>query len=83
MSVGQQACSVVPTEGFPPKVRPSSKEAMMLGIQQTDAGMPDPGIYFQWGDFLIQFGNLMVIAIMVALFVLALVVPFPGRRSRK
>ncbi|MFK4299201.1 hypothetical protein ABH924_004382 [Arthrobacter sp. GAS37] len=56
---------------------------MMLGIKQSDAGMPDPGIYFQWGDFLIQFGNLMVIAIMVALFVLALVVPFPGRRSRK
>jgi hypothetical protein len=56
---------------------------MMLGIEQSDAGMPDPGIYFQWGDFLIQFGNLMVIAIMVVLFILALVVPFPGRRSRK
>jgi hypothetical protein len=56
---------------------------MMLGIEHSDAGMPDPGIYFQWGDFLIQFGNLMVIAIMVVLFILALVVPFPGRRSRK
>jgi hypothetical protein len=55
----------------------------MLGIQHTDAGMPDPGIYFQWGDFLIQFGNLVVVAIMVVLFILALVIPFPHGRSRK
>ncbi len=55
----------------------------MLGIKQADAGMSDPGTYFQWGDFLIQFGNLVVIATMVVLFILALVLPFPGRRSRK
>ncbi|MGO4583734.1 hypothetical protein AB4Z38_07575 [Arthrobacter sp. 2RAF6] len=55
----------------------------MLGIQQTDAGMPDTGIYFQWGDFLIQFGNLVVIATMVVLFILALVIPFPHGMKRK
>ncbi len=55
----------------------------MLVISQMDAGMPEPGIYFQWGDFLIQFGNLVVIATMVVLFILALVLPLPGRRSRK
>lgn len=55
----------------------------MLGIRPADAGMPDTGIYFQWGDFLIQFGNLVVIATMIVLFILALVLPFPGRRSRK
>ncbi|MDQ0240218.1 large-conductance mechanosensitive channel [Arthrobacter bambusae] len=55
----------------------------MLGIHQADAGMPDTGIYFQWGDFLIQFGNLVVIATMVVLFILALVIPFPHGRKRK
>jgi hypothetical protein len=60
-----------------------SQEAMMPGPGLTDAGMPVPGIYFQWGDFLIQFGNLMVIAIMVVLFILALVLPFPRGKSRK
>jgi hypothetical protein len=35
------------------------------------------------GDFLIQFGNLVVIAIMVVLFILALVIPFPHGRCRK
>lgn len=55
----------------------------MLGLRLTDAGMPESGLYFQWGDFLIQFGNLMVIAIMVVLFILALVIPFPRGRNRK
>lgn len=50
----------------------------MLGIKQADTG-----IYFQWGDFLIQFGNLVVIATMVVLFILALVIPFPRGRKRK
>ncbi len=55
----------------------------MLGIIQADAGMPDTEIYFQWGGFLIQFGNLVVIATMVVLFILALVIPFPHGRKRK
>ncbi len=41
----------------------------------------DPaGHYVHWGVILISVTNLMVIVAMVILFVLALVVPFPGTR---
>lgn len=42
-----------------------------------------PGIYLGWGAFVVQLGNLIVIAVMLALFVLALVVPFPKARRRR
>lgn len=42
-----------------------------------------PGIYLGWGDFVIQLGNLIVIAVMVVLFVLALALPFPKARRRR
>ncbi len=42
-----------------------------------------PGIYLGWGPFVIQLGNLIVIAVMIALFVAALVLPFPKARRRK
>jgi hypothetical protein len=42
-----------------------------------------PGTYFGWGAVMIQSGNLVVILAMLALFILALVLPFPGGRSRK
>lgn len=41
-----------------------------------------PGHYVHWGVIQISVANLVVILVMVALFVLALVLPFPGRRSR-
>ena len=41
------------------------------------------GTYFGWGNFQIQFGNLVVIVVMLVLFGLALVLPFPGRRRTK
>jgi hypothetical protein len=42
-----------------------------------------PGHYLHWGVVQISVANLVVIAIMIALFVLALVLPFPGSRRRK
>jgi hypothetical protein len=42
-----------------------------------------PGIYLGWGAFVVQLGNLIVIATMVVLFVLALVLPFPKARRRR
>ncbi|MET4782804.1 hypothetical protein [Glaciihabitans sp. UYNi722] len=42
-----------------------------------------PTIYLGWGAFTIQLGNFIVIAVMVVLFVLALVLPFPAGRKRK
>ena len=42
-----------------------------------------PGRYVHWGVVQISVANLVVIAIMIVLFVLALVLPFPGTRRRK
>ncbi len=42
-----------------------------------------PGTYLGWGDVTIQSGNLVVIVVMIVLFGLALVLPFPGGKSRK
>lgn len=41
------------------------------------------GTYFGWDGFTIQSGNLIVIVVMIILFVLALVLPFPGGKKRK
>jgi len=40
-------------------------------------------IYLGWGAFTIQLGNFIIIAVMLILFVLALVLPFPAGRKRK
>ena len=39
------------------------------------------GHYIHWGVVQISVANLVVIAVLVVLFVLALVLPFPGRRD--
>jgi hypothetical protein len=36
-----------------------------------------PGKYFHWGVIQISVANLIIIGVMVLLFILALVVPFP------
>ena len=40
-------------------------------------------MYLGWGAFTIQLGNFIIIAVMLILFVLALVLPFPAGRKRK
>jgi hypothetical protein len=54
----------------------------MNGFIASVAGS-SPGLYLGWGNFIIQFGNLMVILLMVVLFVLALFIPFPRAKGRK
>lgn len=39
------------------------------------------GRYLDWGVVHVSVGNLLVILIMVAVFVLALLLPFPGGRE--
>jgi len=41
------------------------------------------GVYLTWGVFDIQLGNLIVIVVMLVLFVLALVLPFPHGKAHK
>jgi hypothetical protein len=43
----------------------------------------NPGRYFHWGVIQISAANLIVIAVMVVVFVLAVVLPFPKGRGRR
>jgi hypothetical protein len=44
--------------------------------------MDQPGTYLSWGFIQISAANAIVIALMLIVFVLALVLPFPGGRQR-
>lgn len=46
------------------------------------AGVVAAGRYLHWGVVQISLANLLIIAIMVAVFVAALLVPFPGAHRR-
>jgi len=43
--------------------------------------MNGPAPYIHWGFILISLPNLVLIAVMVLLFIAALVAPFPGHRG--
>jgi hypothetical protein len=43
--------------------------------------MDEPAGYLHWGFILISWPNLILIGLMVVLFALALILPFPGHRS--
>jgi hypothetical protein len=55
----------------------------MESLQATDrlalVDLNGPGHYLQWGIIQISYANAIVILAMIAVFVLALVLPFPGR----
>jgi hypothetical protein len=42
-----------------------------------------PGHYLHWGVIQLSVANLVVIGVMVVVFILALVLPFPKGRGRK
>jgi len=42
-----------------------------------------PGNYLHWGVIQISLANLVVIVLMIVVFLLALFLPFPGRRRDK
>jgi hypothetical protein len=42
--------------------------------------MNHPGVYLHWGVIQISLANLVVIGLMIAVFIIALFVPFPGRK---
>ncbi len=44
--------------------------------------MNHPGYYLHWGVIQISAANLIVIALMLVVFLIALFAPFPGRRRR-
>jgi hypothetical protein len=44
--------------------------------------MDQPGYYLHWGVIQISLANLIVIGLMLLVFAVALVAPFPGRGRR-
>ena len=42
-----------------------------------------PGDYLHWGVISISLANLIVIGVMLLLFVLALLLPFPGKKRSR
>jgi large-conductance mechanosensitive channel len=67
---------------------PAKEASMSGGIAGDRPGallgalvrLDHPAHTIHWGWFLISVANLVVIALMLAIFILALVLPFPGRR---
>lgn len=57
--------------------------ASLVALSSLRTDLNGPGAYFGWGTFQIQSGNLVVIIVMLVLFVLALVLPFPGSGDDK
>ena len=45
--------------------------------------MNEPAPYFHWGFILISLPNLALIGVMVLLFILALIAPFPGHGTEE
>jgi hypothetical protein len=45
-------------------------------------GLNGTGYYIHWGFFQISLANLIVIILMIVVFILALLLPFPGGRHR-
>ena len=51
---------------------------MVIGV-----GLNGAGYYIHWGFVQISLANLIVIALMIVVFVLAVVLPFPGGRRHR
>ena len=72
-----------------PRCRPAGEATVHIGVvmivlhpRELALGLNGPGHYLHWGVIQISLANLIVIGLMLAVFGLALVLPFPGRRRR-
>jgi hypothetical protein len=54
----------------------------LAGHASAAIDLNQPGTYLNWNIFTISVANLVLIAVMVAIFGAALLLPFPGRHSR-
>ena len=54
-----------------------------MAVSSLVTGVQSQGDYFQWGVFSISAANAVVIAVMLLLFVLAVVVPFPKGKAKR
>jgi hypothetical protein len=56
--------------------------AVLAGQAPVAINLNQPGTFLHWNVFTISLANLVLIAVMVAIFGAALLLPFPGRRHR-
>jgi hypothetical protein len=56
---------------------------ILAGPAPVSTGLNQPGTYLHWNVFTVSLANLVLIAVMVAIFAAALLIPFPGRRHRQ
>lgn len=75
----QQRPAIVGARRRQPGPNPSRERVIAVSTALALAG--PAGRYVHWGVILISVTNLAVIGLMVVLFVLALLLPFPGGRS--
>jgi hypothetical protein len=54
----------------------------MVRFVAAPVNLNHPGHYLQWGVIQLSVANLIVIAVMIVVFVLALLLPFPNGRRR-
>ena len=54
----------------------------LAGHAPAAINLNQPGSYLNWNVFTISVANLVLIAVMVAIFGAALLLPFPGRYRR-
>ena len=52
-------------------------------LHSAPINLNHPGHYLHWGVIQISVANLIVILLMIAMFVLALLLPFPGSKGKK
>jgi hypothetical protein len=55
----------------------------LAGHAPVAIDLNQPGTYLHWNVFTVSVANLVLIAVMVAIFGAALVIPFPGRRGHQ
>jgi hypothetical protein len=55
----------------------------MVRFVAAPVNLDNPGHYLQWGVIQLSVANLIVIALMIVVFVLALLLPFPNGRRRR
>lgn len=53
----------------------------LSGLLATLVNLNRPGRYIHWGFIQLSLANLIVIVLMVIVFVLAIVLPFPRRKG--
>jgi len=56
---------------------------MPVSAAAASVNLNHPGHYLHWGVIQISVANLVVIGVMVLLFVLALFLPFPGKKRSR